>query len=145
MTSAKKALLAQRLQRMLAVITLLQGQGAMHRSELIKRLPGTNVYDLAAMVRARHLKPEDPEDPDSPLSVTATGLVRVGLPVPTHMAPPVVDRMAKPRTPNPRKPYEGEELQPFAGRPGAMDAYQLPSLRFGAYYDRRGNRLGLAS
>lgn len=24
--------------------------------------------------------------------------------------------------------YSGEELKPFEGRPGAMDAYQLPSL-----------------
>lgn len=28
-----------------------------------------------------------------------------------------------------RLPYDGRELQPYAGRPGAMDAYNLPSLQ----------------
>lgn len=27
------------------------------------------------------------------------------------------------------EPYKGEELKPFAGRPGAMDAYKLPSMQ----------------
>lgn len=27
--------------------------------------------------------------------------------------------------------YNGAELRPFEGRPGAMDAFSLPSLRFG--------------
>jgi hypothetical protein len=27
-----------------------------------------------------------------------------------------------------RPNYTGEELKPFAGRPGAMDAFKLPSL-----------------
>ncbi len=26
------------------------------------------------------------------------------------------------------QPYRGEELKPFTGRPGAMDAFKLPSL-----------------
>jgi hypothetical protein len=29
----------------------------------------------------------------------------------------------------PTEPYTGRELQPFSGRPGAMDAFTLPSLR----------------
>ena len=31
--------------------------------------------------------------------------------------------------------YDGKELRPFTGRPGAMDAYKLPSLmHFGPVY-----------
>lgn len=31
--------------------------------------------------------------------------------------------------------YDGKELLPYAGRPGAMDAYKLPSLmHFGPVY-----------
>ena len=29
---------------------------------------------------------------------------------------------------NPAQKYKGEELKPFTGRPGSMDAYKLPSL-----------------
>ncbi|MGB3068465.1 MAG: hypothetical protein WBC18_07955 [Ottowia sp.] len=34
--------------------------------------------------------------------------------------------------------YDGAELRPFTGRPGAMDAFALPSLRFGQRIYRRG-------
>lgn len=30
-----------------------------------------------------------------------------------------------------RKVYDGKELRPFEGRPGAMDAYNLPSRGIG--------------
>lgn len=33
--------------------------------------------------------------------------------------------------------YDGAELRPFTGRPGAMDAFALPSLRFGKRVYRR--------
>lgn len=33
--------------------------------------------------------------------------------------------------------YDGAELRPFTGRPGAMDAFALPSLRFGERVYRR--------
>lgn len=35
--------------------------------------------------------------------------------------------------------YEGKELRPFTGRPGSMDAYDLPSLHMGQTY-KRGER-----
>ena len=40
-----------------------------------------------------------------------------------------------------RDHYDGAELRPFAGRPGAMDAFELPSLRFGERVYRRGAAL----
>lgn len=36
--------------------------------------------------------------------------------------------------------YDGAELRPFDGRPGAMDAYSLPSLRDGQRYPYNGIR-----
>lgn len=36
--------------------------------------------------------------------------------------------LANPRTVTGRGPYEGKELRPFDGRPGAMDAFLLPSV-----------------
>lgn len=39
-----------------------------------------------------------------------------------------------------RGTYDGAELRPFDGRPGAMDAYHLPSLRNGRRV-RRGEEL----
>ena len=44
-------------------------------------------------------------------------------------APPVV-REAPVRNSNAKGTYAGAELQPFSGRPGAMDAYALPSRTF---------------
>jgi len=35
-------------------------------------------------------------------------------------------------------PYTAPELRPFAGRPGAMDAFALPSRRGGGRYYRDG-------
>ena len=43
---------------------------------------------------------------------------------------PTVVREAPVRNSNAEGPYSGAELQPFAGRPGAMDAYALPSRTF---------------
>lgn len=37
--------------------------------------------------------------------------------------------------------YDGRELQPFTGRPGAMDAFSLPSLQAGERVPRRAPRL----
>ena len=31
--------------------------------------------------------------------------------------------------------YSNEDLQPYEGRPGALDAFKLPSLRFGIRHD----------
>lgn len=52
---------------------------------------------------------------------------------------PKKDHMAqevKPQEPirnsNAKGSYDGKELAPFEGRPGAMDAYRLPSLRLGS-------------
>ena len=45
-------------------------------------------------------------------------------------AVPTVVREAPVRNGNAKGTYSGAELQPFAGRPGAMDAYALPSRRF---------------
>lgn len=45
-------------------------------------------------------------------------------------AAPTVVREAPVRNGNAKGTYSGAELQPFAGRPGAMDAYALPSRRF---------------
>jgi len=53
------------------------------------------------------------------------GRPRVG--VLKHAGPTVV-REAPVRNSNAKGTYSGAELQPFAGRPGAMDAYALPSL-----------------
>lgn len=36
------------------------------------------------------------------------------------------------RNSNAKGYYDGKELAPFEGRPGAMDAYKLPSLRLGS-------------
>ena len=33
--------------------------------------------------------------------------------------------------------YTGEELRPFEGRPGAMDAFALPSLQAGKRVERK--------
>lgn len=33
--------------------------------------------------------------------------------------------------------YDGKELRPYTGRPGAMDAYKLPSLMQGGLEYRR--------
>lgn len=46
-----------------------------------------------------------------------------------HAAPTVV-REAPVRNSNAKGTYAGAELQPFSGRPGAMDAYALPSRTF---------------
>ena len=41
--------------------------------------------------------------------------------------PTMIDKMAG--------TYDGKELLPYTGRPGAMDAYKLPSLmHFGSVY-----------
>lgn len=45
-------------------------------------------------------------------------------------AVPTAVREAPVRNGNAKGTYSGAELQPFAGRPGAMDAYALPSRRF---------------
>ena len=37
-----------------------------------------------------------------------------------------------------RAPYDGAELRPFAGRPGAMDAFALPSVMGGRRVWRKG-------
>lgn len=34
-------------------------------------------------------------------------------------------------------PYNGAELRPFEGRPGAMDAFALPSLQAGKRVERK--------
>ena len=45
---------------------------------------------------------------------------------------------AKPRsTPIRKELYEGRELLPYDGRPGAMDAFTLPSLQHGRRVDYR--------
>lgn len=42
--------------------------------------------------------------------------------------------------------YDGAELRPFTGRPGAMDAFSLPSLQFGErVYRRDANPLSLTT
>jgi len=38
----------------------------------------------------------------------------------------------------PRGQYDGAELKPFAGRPGAMDCFQLPSRMGSRLYFRDG-------
>lgn len=43
---------------------------------------------------------------------------------------PLVVREAPVRNSNAKGTYAGAELQPFSGRPGAMDAYALPSRTF---------------
>lgn len=45
--------------------------------------------------------------------------------VPKHAATPT------------RETYDGKELRPIVGRPGAMDAYQLPSMVSGVRVPRR--------
>ena len=45
-------------------------------------------------------------------------------------AVPTVVREAPVRNGNAKGTYDGAELQPFAGRTGAMDAYALPSRTF---------------
>ena len=59
--------------------------------------------------------------------------------VPKHAVPTVV-REAPVRNGNAKGTYVGAELQPFAGRPGALDAYALPSLAVSrrTYRDGRG-------
>ncbi len=44
---------------------------------------------------------------------------------------------AAPRTRMGSGTYSGAELQPYTGRPGAMDAYALPSLSNGQRVERR--------
>ena len=46
-----------------------------------------------------------------------------------RQVPPIV-REAPVRNSNAKGTYAGAELQPFSGRPGAMDAYALPSRTF---------------
>lgn len=46
-------------------------------------------------------------------------------------AVPTVVREAPVRNSTAKGTYSGAELQPFAGRPGAMDAYSLPSVLMG--------------
>lgn len=43
-----------------------------------------------------------------------------------------------PRYTPPRGSYDGKELQPYTGRPGAMRAFELPSLVNGQRIQRRG-------
>ena len=51
---------------------------------------------------------------------------------------PTVVRDAPVRNSNAKGTYSGAELQPFSGRPGAMDAYALPSLVGGRRVPRDG-------
>ena len=51
---------------------------------------------------------------------------------------PMVVRDAPVRNSNANGTYAGAELQPFSGRPGAMDAYALPSLVGGRRVPRDG-------
>ena len=51
---------------------------------------------------------------------------------------PMVVREAPVRNSNAKGTYAGAELQPFSGRPGAMDAYALPSLVGGRRVPRDG-------
>lgn len=53
---------------------------------------------------------------------------------------PVVNSTVNHKT----NPYTAPELRPFAGRPGAMDAFALPSRRGGARYYRDGRVEGVA-
>ncbi len=49
--------------------------------------------------------------------------------------------VAQPRGPLTSEPHLGAELRPFAGRPGAMDAFALPSLNNGTRCPRVRPRL----
>jgi hypothetical protein len=44
---------------------------------------------------------------------------------------------AEPRTVTGREAYDGAELRPFDGRPGPMDAYDLPSMVNGVAVPRK--------
>jgi len=48
-----------------------------------------------------------------------------------------VDVVAPPRPPMKQGDYDGRELQAFVGRPGAMDAFALPSVHNGQRVERR--------
>jgi hypothetical protein len=52
-------------------------------------------------------------------------------PVPRGTATPI------PSEPRNTRDYEGRELQPYTGRPGAMDAFTLPSLQNGRRVERK--------
>lgn len=52
-------------------------------------------------------------------------------------APVITTPRANPLGPQRRGTYDGRELQPFTSRPGAMDAFALPSLQGGERTARR--------
>lgn len=53
---------------------------------------------------------------------------------------PSVPTVAKPVKFVPKDTYDGAELRPYVGRPGAMDAYKLPSLKNGQHIPYNGIR-----
>jgi hypothetical protein len=58
---------------------------------------------------------------------------------PHSMAPVVLDVPDRVVNSSSRETYTGSELKPYAGRPGAMDAFKLPSRSFeGLTYRKEG-------
>ena len=68
---------------------------------------------------------------------TAYSLSDTGLRALRMVTSVTLGAVAAPRTTHSRESYSGAELQPFTGRPGAMDAFAKPSREGGQLVPRR--------
>ena len=103
----------------LCILRTLRDKGPQTADQLIKDLRRDaysvrrNIYNLTSNGRAEAIKEAGEE--------TLFQITRVGRMVLTDDSPASTREM-------PRTPYTGAELRPYEGRPGALDAFTLPSL-----------------
>jgi len=104
------------------------------RDVLMACIPGATIVSLSQMVRNMYIRRSDLDDGAVAYEVDRAGLRMAGL-----VVDPPARQMSERYVPTER--YTGAELQPYTGRPGANDAFTLPSRSFGRVHDRHGNPL----
>jgi hypothetical protein len=102
-----------------SVLALLHRIGAQTRTELHSTVTGMNKATITKLIE-RGLVRHDKADSER-ISITGAGLRSIGA---ASTKVPL-----KPKAKEKSQWYQGEELLPFDGRPGAMDAFALPSRR----------------
>jgi hypothetical protein len=70
------------------------------------------------------------------VEATDDGRIALAMPEPQPEAP-VIRTIAQPRDAFRKDHYDGRELRPYTGRPGAMRAFDLPSIQNGRVTERR--------
>jgi hypothetical protein len=130
--STKQERVARRNAVMLQVIEHLLAQDGerSQRSVIMQQVRGATIDSLGQMERNGYIARSDTDDGAIGYRATHSGMRRVGLGQEELRA--VAERHI------PTGTYAGDELRPYSDRPGANDAFALPSLIFGRLHYRHG-------